>query len=161
MFRTASRHDLPSLAELLNRANEAPYEIARVAEEKLFGDGVSGEPEVRVSDDFSGLSVTCGKYLRLLAVDPTRRRRGIGSALLRDAEARGTSVVAAEPGNYFTPGIVESDSATINFFRKRGYKQTATTQNLVAAATGDRRPATVKSDRRKQVLEFVERHFGA
>jgi GNAT superfamily N-acetyltransferase len=41
-------------------------------------------PAVRPGD-FEGVAVT-RKYLRILAVDRDRRRRGIGSALLRDAE---------------------------------------------------------------------------
>ena len=158
MIRDGQCDDLPWLRELLRRANDAPYDIAAVAEEKLFGAGYEGKPAVRVMG--GGVSVTCGKYLRLLAVEPDHRGRGIGTALLRDAEARGARVVAAEPGNYFTPGIVASDNATIEFFRKRGYRPTATTHNLIAA-TGDPRPATVSSDRREDVLDFVERNFGA
>src|SRR5438874_2837504 len=101
MIRTASSADLPRIRELFARANDAPYDLARVAEEKCFGAGVEGEPRVRVFGDFEGVAVTCGKYLRVLAVDREKRRRGIGSALLADTDAR---VAFAEPGNYFTPG---------------------------------------------------------
>src|SRR5437868_5592672 len=76
----------------------------------------------------SPTAVTGGKYLRILAVDRERRRRGIGSALLRDAESRGARVIAAEPGNYFTPGILES---VVPFFTKRGFHETARTHNLI------------------------------
>src|SRR5712691_7965714 len=134
MIRTASRAELGKLSRLLSAANEAPYDITVVAEEKVFGAGVAGEPFVRIYGDFAGVAVTCGKYLRLIAVDRRQRGRGIGTALLRDAESRGASVVAAETGNYFTPGIVESDSATVAFFQRRGYQITAGTQNLVSAA---------------------------
>ena len=48
MIRPASSADLPRLRELFARANDAPYDLVRVAEEKCFGAGVSGSPDVRV-----------------------------------------------------------------------------------------------------------------
>ena len=159
MLPVAIGYPRSAIRDLLVRSNSTPYDIARVAEEKVYGNGYLGQPVVRVHGDYAGVSVTCGKYLRLLAVDPAHRGRGIGTALLREAESRGASVVAAEPGNYFTPGIIDTDQATLAFFRKRGYAQTAATQNLTAA-TGDRRPATVTSGGRERVLEFIERNFG-
>lgn len=150
--------DLPAITDLLVRANATPYDIRTVAEEKVAGAGYAGEPVVRVHGDYAGVSVTCGKHLRLLAVDPAQRGRGIGTALLRDAESRGASIVAAEPGNYFTPGIIDSDVATLEFFRKRGYKETARTQNLIAPVE-DSRPRQ-SSARRDDVLRFIEAKFG-
>ena len=166
MLRDAGPSDLASLQELLTSANDGPYDIEVVAGEKLFGDGYSGSPVVRVCGDIDGVSVTCGKYLRILAVRREHRNRGIGSALLRDAEARGASVIAAEPGNYFTPGVIESDSTAVAFFKKRGYEETVTTQNLQWSAQnrrrGRRRPTeVVSSDSREEVLTFIEEHFGA
>lgn len=163
MIRAATRADLPRIAELFANANEAPYDLAAVAEEKCFGRGVNGDPDVRVYGDFAGVSVTCGKSLRILAVDRAQRRRGIGSDLLRDAESRGARIVAAEAGNYFTPGIVTSDTTTIAFFTKRGYRQTANTYNLVAGVgsweweVGVNR---VSSNSRDRVLAFIEKEFG-
>jgi ribosomal protein S18 acetylase RimI-like enzyme len=153
---------LLQLTALLERANEAPYDIRAVAGEKLFVEGHAGNPTVRVTGDMAGIAVTCGKYLRLLAVDRDQRRRGVGTALLRDAESRGAVVVAAEPGNYFTPGIVESDHASIAFFRKHGYQETATTQNLLAPlrAPASPRETNARSDRHEEVLNFIERNFG-
>jgi len=126
MIRSAGPGDLRRLRELFARANDAPYDLVRVAEEKCFGAGVAGAPEVRVWGDFAGLSVTCGRWLRILAVDRAERGRGIGTALLRDAEARGAIGIGAEAGNYFTPGVIEPA-----FFVRRGYAETARTQNLV------------------------------
>ena len=162
MIRTASPQDLPELRALLARANDAPYDLAAVAEEKCFGHGVAGAPLVRVFGDMQGVAVTCGRYLRILAVDRDARRRGIGSALLADAEERGAGVIAAEAGNYFTPGVVERDAATIAFLRSRGYEEKATTHNLLAetrpaAGTPARRPAHGEAER---VLTFIEREFG-
>jgi mycothiol synthase len=155
VIRDIHRGELPRVRELLTRSSDAPYDILKVAEEKCFGDGFEGAPRARVFGDFEGIAVTCGKHLRILAVDRALRRRGAGTALLRDAESQGAFIVAAEPGNYFTPGVSED---VARFFRKRGYEETARTHTLVAEARGDARAA---SGDRDKVLEFVERTFGA
>ena len=164
MIRTATRDDLPRIVKLLARANDAPYDLALVAEEKCFGAGVGGDPEVRVADDFAGISVTCGKYLRILAVDRARRGRGVGSALLREARERGRAqIVAAEAGNYFTPGIAASDEPAIDFFMKRGYRETASTQNLVTTELPAEVPEGVvraERDASERILAFIEKEFG-
>ena len=163
MIRTASIADLPALRALFARANNAPYDLAAVAEEKCFGLGVAGPPSVRVWGDVEGAVVTCGRYVRILIVDRDARRRGIGTALLRDAEERGASVIAAEAGNYFTPGVVDTDTDTIRFLRQRGYAEKASTHNLLTSTTRQpedsptRRPAHHEADR---VLEFIEQNFG-
>src|SRR5437764_11001395 len=89
VIRAATPADLPRIIDLFANANDAPYDLRVVADEKCFGAGVRGEPEVRVYGDFAGVGVTCGPYLRILAIDRRQRRRGIGSALLQDAEWRG------------------------------------------------------------------------
>jgi len=153
---TATRDDLPRLRELFAHANDTPYDLVRVAEEKCFGNGVAGAPVVTVFGDFLGASVTCGRFLRLLAVHHEARRQGIATQLLRDAYARGARVVGAEAGNYFTPGVPMS----IDYFAKRGRK-TAETQNLICA-TGARcapLPDAVGATR-ERVLDFIEREFG-
>lgn len=102
-----------------------------------------------------GAAVRCGKWLRILAVDRTYRRQGIGTALLEDAKA---AVIAAEPGNYFTPGVLESQ---VEFFVKRGYRETARTWNLEwsAAALPPRSKAAALPPR-SETLDFIEREFG-
>jgi GNAT superfamily N-acetyltransferase len=168
VIRTATPQDLPALRALFARANDEPYELAAVVEEKCFGPGVAGAPVVRVlgeldGDELEGAVVTCGKYVRILIVDREARRRGIGTALLADADARGASVIAAEPGNYFTPGI--SDVGSQSFIRARGYAEKAFTWNL-EAALGDRSRRLDDSTRRPshdeaaRVLGFIEREFG-
>jgi len=160
--RVPTRNDLPAIVALLERANETPYDIARVAEEKVFGRGFRGEPAARVyeeDDRLIGISVTCGRALRLIAVDPEHRRRGIGSQLL-DAGAR---VAFAEPGNYFTPGIIESDKATRAFFAKQGFIEERWTSNLETTQLPDNIPAQVQrvsDETRERVLAFIEQHFG-
>jgi GNAT superfamily N-acetyltransferase len=159
MIRPANRADLPRIAALLGRANDMPYDLVRVAEEKCFGAGVAGEPEVRVYGDFAGVSVTCGGWLRILAVDRAQRRQGVGTALLRDAESRGARGIAAEAGNYFTPGVIDPE-----FFVRRGYVETARTQNLVTTelpvASSPSSDVQLATGNRQPVFAFIERHFG-
>jgi GNAT superfamily N-acetyltransferase len=143
--------DLPAIRALLVRANDVPYDIGKVAEEKCFGDGYDGPPRVRIVGNFEGVAVTCGKYLRILAVDRESRGRGIGSTLVHDSNA---SVIAAEPGNYFTPGVSEH---VAGFFKRLGYIETARTQNLVCTSGGQE---VVAAGDREQVLAFVEKNFG-
>jgi len=145
-----------------------PYDLSAVAEEKCFGAGIAGAPATRVFErngTILGAAVTCGKWLRILAVDRESRRQGIGSALLADA---GAKVIGAEPGNYFTPGVMDTE-----FFRRRGYVETARTWNLIwsgavapalseveGAADGLRRPKRPPLRDRDRVLDFIEREFG-
>ena len=165
MIRPPFPGELDRIAELLARANDAPYDLHRVAGEKCFAPGYGGETVVRLFDDrgeLRGLSVTCGRALRVLAVDKAQRRRGIGSALLHDAESR-AHVVFAEGGNYFTPGVVEQDVTTRAFFRARGYIDARWTWNLETTELPDTIPDSVsraEHSNRERILEFVEREFG-
>jgi GNAT superfamily N-acetyltransferase len=163
VIRTATRADLPRIIELFANANDAPYDLSVVAEEKCFGAGVSGETTVSVFGDFDGVSVVCGKSLRILAVARSQRWRGVGSALLRDAVSRGARVVAAEAGNYFTPGVVMTDTPAIDFFMKRGFRETAKTYNLVvelAVGSGEWGVDRISPESRERVLTFIENEFG-
>jgi GNAT superfamily N-acetyltransferase len=164
LIRTATREDLPALRKLLADANDAPYDLAAVADEKCFGAGIAGAPTVRVFEHGEtqvGVSVTCGKYLRILAVARSFRGRGIGTALLEDSAA---TVIAAEPGNYFTPGVLTTDEASMAFFAARGYTAKQETTNLHVDLPA-RRPAgslvvRATSHDAERFLLFVEREFG-
>ncbi len=73
MIRPPFPGELDRISELLGRANDAPYDLRRVAAEKCFAPGFAGETVVRLydeRDDLLGISVTCGRTLRILAVDP-------------------------------------------------------------------------------------------
>jgi len=166
MIRTAWPHDLPGLRELFALANDAPYDLAAVTEEKCFGLGIDGPPVVRIyeiADRIIAAAVHCGRFLRILTVARDHRRRGIGSALVTDAEDHGTSVIAAEPGNYFTPGVSMEDPGIRAFFHACGYIETRWTWNLdvplagLPPGTGVIRPTYEDADR---VLDFIERDFG-
>ena len=163
MIRDASPHDLNALGALFARANDAPYDLAAVAEEKCFGHGIAGAPAVRAFERegrIIGAAVRCGRFVRILIVDRDARGQGIGTALLADAEARGASVVAAEAGNYFTPGVLDGA-----FFSHRGYVETRSTWNLhveLASLSLVESPLVrrVRHDESDRVLDFIEREFG-
>jgi GNAT superfamily N-acetyltransferase len=97
--------------------------------------------------------------LRVLIVDRDARRRGFATQLLHDD----IRVIAAEPGNYFTPGVFLNDEGSRAFFRARGFTEAATTWNLdvqlgtFTAPENVRRP---RHDEAERVLAFVERDFG-
>src|SRR5581483_2851265 len=73
---------LPDAAALL--AESLPLDrVAVVAEEKLFADGrAAGAFE---GDTLIGLVAVARRWIKLLAVAPAHRRRGIGSKLLEEA----------------------------------------------------------------------------
>jgi GNAT superfamily N-acetyltransferase len=101
-----------------------------------------------------GAAVRCGKWLRILAVEREWRGRGLGTALLEDAKA---AVIGAEPGNYFTPGVLDG-----GFFEKRGYRETARTWNLLwsAAALPPLSSQSGGKPPHAKTLDFIEREFG-
>src|SRR5688572_556678 len=89
-IRLIERDQLVEVRRLLERSNDTPYDLARVADEKCFGEGVAGEPTLHGAfraNQLAGIVVTCGRHLRLLAVDRAHRRQGLGSALLEAAES--------------------------------------------------------------------------
>lgn len=77
-------------------------------------------------------------YVKLLAVDPSVRRRGIGKQLLqtleqklRTAGAQALRVFESNP-NYLTPGIDPRYTETVVFFERLGYERFSDTSNLEA-----------------------------
>jgi mycothiol synthase len=103
---------------------------AVVAREKLFGAGPVGTPRAfgaYDADVLVGVAGVCGRWLRVLAVDPPARGRGVGSALLAACEqlARngGEPRLRAldQPGNYLAPGIDERNVDSIAWLGKRGW----------------------------------------
>ena len=165
-----------AVADLLVEANDAPYALQNVIQEKLRRPGFRGQAEVlgiSESSQLSGAILRCGRFIRLIGVARAERRKGIGTALLHEAErrARGEAnlVIGAEPGNYFTPGVWTGSSGTIAFFESSGYAPIADAANMRADLTalttdpdsqspiGIRRP---RMEERARVAEYVAGTFG-
>jgi GNAT superfamily N-acetyltransferase len=103
-----------------------------VAEEKLFGAGPAGPANPLGAwdgDALVGVAAWCARYVRVLAVAPAARRRGVGGALLeaceRAARDAGQPRLRAldQPGNYLAPGIDERNTDTISWLEKRGWRR--------------------------------------
>ncbi|HEY0788529.1 MAG TPA: GNAT family N-acetyltransferase, partial [Thermoanaerobaculia bacterium] len=168
--------DLAAIRDLLADANDTPYELARVAEEKCFEDGPSSAPRTIVEDSgarLDGLITFTAKGVRLLAVRRESRRRGLGSALLQRFDQQsgtaGRVWIYGEPGNYYLPGVPEEDRATRAFFERAGYTEDeARAVNLDVdlnrlphpGARGTPAPHRARLADRTEILEFITSHFG-
>jgi len=133
-----SEHLAPA-RELLGQAC-AFDDAARVAEEKLFGDGADGRAAAVLGawdrDALVGLAVVDGRFLRVFAVAPAGRGRGVGGRLLDAACAHARSdgqtrlSVGGGAGNYLAPGIDERDAGTRTWFERRGFARVGGAENL-------------------------------
>lgn len=176
--RDADRSELPAIAELLALANDSPYDLSRVAEEKCFRGGPWGPPRTLLAGEPArpdGILTFSARGVRLLAVRREARRRGIGSSLLAAAERRlllrqARVEIFAEPGNYFIPGVPDSDSASLAFYESRGFRPAgAPAENLEAALGGNpaipEDPASLAVERaraasREEVVVWIRSVFG-
>lgn len=158
---TLAPGDLDEATRLL--AVACPFDnAAQVAGEKLFGqapghDALALGIAVRdgragAGEQLAGVAAVSGPWIRLLAVHPAHRGRGLGTALLRAAEnaavaasgaasgttsgAAGTVVVRLmdQPGNYLAPGIDTRNQATIDWLGRRGYAVRGHNTNLLVDA---------------------------
>lgn len=165
-LRALGLGDLAAARQLLAAAC-AHDPAAEVAEEKLFGPaaGRAGPPETFGAFERAGgpgagrggalvgLSVASGGWLRLLAVAPDRRGRGIGTALLAAAE---TAMVRAgadrartldQPGNYLAPGIARDNTESIAWITRRGYGELRENTNLLIDVRANPRVTPARLDR--------------
>ena len=174
-FREAGEHDLPAIRRLLAAANETPWDLERVAQEKCFQPGPQGPPVTIVAEqagELVGIATATPHALRLLAVRADCRREGIGSALFERSLRTGSGRLSiyGEAGNYFLPGVPETDHATLSFFRSLGLREEAEPAvNLRLTLEGNTRvpndlPNNVErgspSDR-DRITQFAARHFGS
>jgi len=105
---------------------------AEVADEKLFGAGPRGTTQALGAwegDALIGVAAVSANRIRVLAVAPNARGRGVGSALLAacEATARAAGETALrtldQPGNYLAPGIDERNAAAIAWLERRGWRR--------------------------------------
>lgn len=164
------------VAQLAASSNDTPYDLVTVIDEKCFGRGAWGEPQLVVARNeraTTGFAVISANYIRLLVVARNARRRGVGSMLLARCEEEirrsgGNRVaIAGEPGNYFVPGILEDDETTLSFFERRGYRRGEIAQNLEAELITQtfEPPAGVALERpsattEAEITAFIQSEFG-
>lgn len=169
---------LEALRDLFRESNESPYALPVVAREKCFGTGLAGSPDVRLAisrNRLVGASVRCGSSVRILAVARSFRRQGIGTMLLADAADRGRSagvaelIAGSEPGNYLVPGVSLADSGTLQFFRRRGYREhpepavdmrVDLDAHFHRGSEGCPEISRASGEERDRILDFVATAFG-
>ena len=159
-LRVLSPDDLPAARQLLIDCDLD--EAAAVAEEKLFGAAPGGAASAVFgaleSGRLVGLSVGSDRWIRLLAVAPHARRRGIGTALLAAAESAIEGTVARtmdQPGNYLAPGVDTRDLETIGWLERRGYRPLEENASLVIELVGNPR---VSEARARELATSAEQH---
>jgi len=137
--------DLDAAREVL-AAGCAFDRAAEVAEEKLFGPAPNGTAvawAARENGRIVAVAAATGDRLRLLAVHPDARRRGIGGALLDEVERRiaaggGQRLRSLDlAGNYLAPGIDVRNADTIAWLEKRGWRRVGENTNLLIALKGN------------------------
>jgi predicted N-acetyltransferase YhbS len=128
--------DLGALAGLCVRSladPPAPEELAGAvcADEQpaiVFGDLDTGVVAVVECDD--------GPHIRLLAVDPSARGRGLGHALLQSAEdwareaGHQTLITGADPPYFLWPGVPSTQTALLYLLERRHYSRTESNFNM-------------------------------
>lgn len=148
-LRPLAPADDEAVLALWNRSAEYDPLTPSLLAEKLGG--AESALVATAADEIVGLGVgvlwpTPGQVrgsVRLLAVDPDRRRQGIGSALLSEIEGRlgaaGAEVVrlAEAAPNYLTPGVDARYDAGRSFAAARGYTGIGEAVNLGVDLTAD------------------------
>jgi ribosomal protein S18 acetylase RimI-like enzyme len=149
--------DLPAARALLAAAC-AFDPAAEVAEEKLYGPAPAGPATATGAFDrgaLIGLSVASGRWVRLLAVAPAARGRGVGTALLAAAESAGGTRTMDQPGNYLAPGVALENAETLAWLERRGYRRLQENTNLLIDV---RHNPLVNGDRARDLAERCSAH---
>ncbi|MBV8463408.1 MAG: GNAT family N-acetyltransferase [Acidimicrobiales bacterium] len=94
----------------------------------VLGDPATGVVAVVGCDD--------GAHIRLLAVDPSHRQRGLGHGLVQAAEdwarAEGhrSIITGADPPYFLWPGLPSAETALVCLFERRHYNRAETNFNM-------------------------------
>lgn len=113
-----------------------------VAEEKLFGDDgarTGYRYGVTVDGALVGIVAGAGRWIKVLAVAPTFRRRGIATELVRlvASETKAELRIADHPGNYLSPGVDVRDDSAQAFLAARGFHPVGEVENIRAPIAGN------------------------
>ena len=136
MAARLGRGDLEEIARLCQRAVAAPPSVDEL-EGALF---TEQQPAAVMGDPSTGVvaTVECddGPHVRLLAVDPAARGRGLGHALLQAAEdwARAAGhkslITGADPPYFLWPGAPSTETALLCLLERRHYGRAETNFNM-------------------------------
>lgn len=154
-IRSASRTDLPAIEKILRATVQTPYGSGNVEEDEVqmelekinktldsteegqiltakdeqgetLGFAFSGRPDPRILDfTHSDPATTLG--LRLLYLDPNKRKQGVGSQLLNAVEEAAKSAGMSKIELTSGPRYIWIGSG--RFYLKRGYKLVGTIPN--------------------------------
>lgn len=145
--------ELREAAELLS-ASCRHDRASSVAAEKLFGACPRSTPTsfaAHLDGSLVGVAAACCDRVRVVAVHPHARRRGVGTALLDACE---TSIAATgalrirtldEPGNYLAPGVDVRNLESIEWLERRGYVRGDERTNLLVAVQGNPRVTVARA----------------
>lgn len=161
-------HDGEAAAALLGAA--LPWDrVNIVASEKLFAKNAHRRGHTvgafaKGSQELVGVLSLGGRFIKLLAVHPEARRRGIGTALLEAARQQLAEDSAPEnrpklracdhAGNYLCPGLDERDEVGQAFLRARGFKEVNRATNLRVPLDGN---PLLSQDRLDALRERVQK----
>lgn len=135
------RSHLPE-AELVLADACAFDRATEVGEEKLFDPGPTA-PAIAfgawIENELVGVAAVSSKWLRVLAVVPHARTKGVGSALLTACETHAKTSgetrmrVLDQPGNYLAPGVDERNTYAIGWLERRGFTRGDLRENVLIA----------------------------
>jgi len=152
-LRTPDRGQADELLALWNRSAEYDLLNPGLLQEKVWDDpGCRPELTLACSSGTRPIAFGMGVirsapeglrgYVKLLAVDPEHRRRGLGSTLLTALEARLQQLgaqqlrIAEGAPNYLTPGVDLRYRAAHGFFDHHGYRHAGEACNMRADLSG-------------------------
>lgn len=130
-FEQLALDDLGDIARVCDRSMADPPSPAEL-EGALFAHDQPATVLARRGEGVVAV-VGCqdGAHIRLLAVDPARRRRrGLGAALVQAAEdwARSAGhprmITGADPPYYLWPGVPSTETGLLSLFERRHYHRT-------------------------------------
>jgi predicted N-acetyltransferase YhbS len=133
----ADRSDLGAIWQLCQRAIATPPSKQEL-EDALFA-GEQPATIFAIPERGVAAVVECddGPHVRLLAVDPSARRQGLGHALLQAAEdwarqeGHSTLITGADPPFFLWPGVPSAETAMHCLFERRHYARAETNFNML------------------------------
>jgi mycothiol synthase len=141
-----AREDLGAVQRIVEAA--FPFDrVPTVIEEKLLGPNGSRAGTTLVAWDgaeAAGVIAMAGRWIKLFAVDPGRRGRGVGSVLLdlartwvRTRGGGGRLRFMDHPGNYLSPGLDVREEAGRAWVASHGFKVVSENVNLRVPLVGN------------------------